>query len=353
MTAICEGRDINGKQVQTIGKITSELFFGDQLGEVGIRGRQYANIDALSASTAQALKFLLLQNSQKLGLQFERYIADLIQKQRSLVRQLESSNPLGYGACKRAFLMTKQLAFEKAKRNGCAIHFYKRMTLARAQIVNCAGDHFFASTRLALYEDRRIRRRNDSNALKHSFQRLTISNDLFEIVLKPDFVFQVERLLRQPIPSLRYLLIVQSILDADGDLRRYLCKEPDVSLAEGVLLPSAKSQKAKDAIPADKWHETAGLKALGDSRFILQTQLKYVGGIDYPSLASAEDITTKRPLHRTVILSNESFALRKIEREGLHPVPVQVRQEDAHQIALHDAADACRDGPQEIAKLQI
>src|ERR1700732_1599122 len=93
--------------------------------------------------------------------------------------------------------MPKQLAFKKAERNRCAVHLYERMTLARAQIVNCAGDHFFASTRLALYEDRRIRRRNDSNALEHSFQRLTISNDLFEIVLKPDFVFQVERLLRQ------------------------------------------------------------------------------------------------------------------------------------------------------------
>src|SRR5258705_4982634 len=51
----------------------------------------------------------------------------------------------------------------------------------------------------------------------------------------------------------------------------------------------------------------------------------------YPGLASAEDITTKRPLHRTVILSNESFAFRKIVREGLHPVPGQIRKEDAHQ----------------------
>src|SRR6266404_5885484 len=249
--------------------------------------------------------------------------------------------------------MAEQLAFKKAERNRCAVHLYKRMTLARAQIVNCAGDHFFASTRLALYEDGRIRRRNDSNALEHSFQRLTISNDLFEIVLKPDFVFQVERLLSQPIPGLRDLLIVQSILYADGYLRRDLCKESDVGLTEGILLPSAKSQEAKNAIPADKRHKTAGLKALGDSRFILQTQLNYVRGIAYPRLTRAQDITTKRPLHRTVILSNESFALRKIEREGLHPVPVQVRQEDAHQIALHDAADACRDGPQEIAKLQI
>src|SRR6266705_6686352 len=172
--------------------------------------------------------------------------------------------------------MAEQLAFKTAERNRCAVHLHKRITLARAQIVNCAGDHFFASTRLALYEDGRIRRRNDSYALEHSFQRPTISNDLFEIVLQPNFVFQVERLLRQPIPGLRYLFVVQSILYADGYLRRYLCQEPDVSLTEGILLPSAKSQKAKKAIPADKRHKTAGLKALGDSRFILQTQLKYV-----------------------------------------------------------------------------
>src|ERR1700730_5343983 len=114
------------------------------------------NIDALGASTAQSLKFLLLQHSQELGLQFERYIADLIQKQRSLVRQFESSNPLGYGAGERTFLMAKQLAFEKAQRNGCAIHLYKRLTFARAQVVNCASDHLFAGTRLALNEDCRV-----------------------------------------------------------------------------------------------------------------------------------------------------------------------------------------------------
>src|SRR5258708_28706292 len=128
--------------------------------------------------------------------------------------------------------MAEPLACKNAARNPCAVHLHKRIPLERAHIVNCAGAHFFASTRLALYEDRRIRGRDDSYALEHSLQRLTVSNDLFEIVFKPDFVFQVERLLRQPIPSLRYLLIVQCILYADGYLRRYLCNEPDVSLTE-------------------------------------------------------------------------------------------------------------------------
>src|SRR5258706_1128505 len=133
------------------------------------------------------------------------------------MRQLESSNPSGYGAGERTFLMAKQLAFEQAQRDGSAVHLNKRMALARAQVVNCASDHLFAGTRLALDEDRRVRRRNDSNALEHSFQPRTISNDLFEIVLKPDFVFQVKLLLRQPLLGLSYLSIFQIVLYRDAD----------------------------------------------------------------------------------------------------------------------------------------
>src|SRR3984885_6861566 len=182
--------------------------------------------------------------------------------------------------------MPKQLTFQKAERNRGAVHLYKRVALARTEIVNCAGDHFLASSRLALYENCRIRRRNDSNAIEHGFQRFTVSDDLFEIVLKPDLVFQIERLLRQSIPGLSYLLVVQSILYADGYLRRDLRKEPDVSLAERILIPSAKPQKAKGAIPADKRYETTSLEALGDRGFIRQTQLKYIRGIAYPGLSS-------------------------------------------------------------------
>src|ERR1700736_5867645 len=98
--------------------------------------------------------------------------------------------------------MAKQLAFEKAERNGCAVHLYERLTFARAQVVNCASDHLLASARLALDEHRRIRRRDDSNALEHSFQPGAISNDLLEIVLSADLVFQIDLLLRQPLLGL-------------------------------------------------------------------------------------------------------------------------------------------------------
>jgi len=56
-------------------------------------------------------------------LQFERYIADLIQKQRSLVRQFESSNPLAMAPVNDPFSVAKQLAFEKAQRMAAQFTF--------------------------------------------------------------------------------------------------------------------------------------------------------------------------------------------------------------------------------------
>src|SRR5580704_12146786 len=102
------------------------------------------------------------------------------------MREFESSNLLSYGASERTSLMAEQLAFKKAQRDGGAIHLHKRVILAGAQVVNRASDHLLAVTRLALDEGRRVRWRNNSNALEHSFQALTISNNLFEIMLNPN-----------------------------------------------------------------------------------------------------------------------------------------------------------------------
>jgi hypothetical protein len=74
-------------------------------------------------------------------------------------------------------------------------------------------------------------------------------------------IFQVELLLRQPFLGLSYLPIFQSVLYCNGDLARHLRKEHDISLAEGILLPSAEAQKTENAIPTNKWHHATGFDA--------------------------------------------------------------------------------------------
>ena len=54
---------------------------------------------------AQPLEFLILQDPQQLGLQFQWNIANLVEKERTLVRQLHPADLLRNRSRKRAFLM--------------------------------------------------------------------------------------------------------------------------------------------------------------------------------------------------------------------------------------------------------
>jgi len=61
-------------------------------------------------------------------------------------------------------------------------------------------------------ENRRVRRRNNSNALEHSLSVSTISNDFFEVVAQAGFRLQVKLLLCQPLLASVICPYVQSVL---------------------------------------------------------------------------------------------------------------------------------------------
>ena len=68
------------KDIEPIKKIRSKLSVANHLGEVAMRGRNQPDIGADSACAAQALKFLLLQHTEQLWLQFCRNVTDLVEK---------------------------------------------------------------------------------------------------------------------------------------------------------------------------------------------------------------------------------------------------------------------------------
>src|SRR5579863_1563209 len=84
----------DGKDVEAIIEIHSELLLGHQGGKVLIGRCHDADVDATSISTAQPFELLFLQNSQQLGLQLQRNVADFIQEQRAAVRRLEAAQLL-------------------------------------------------------------------------------------------------------------------------------------------------------------------------------------------------------------------------------------------------------------------
>ena len=58
--------------------------------EVAVGRGDHADVDRAGALLADALELALLQHAQQLGLQLERHLADLVEKQRAAVGQLEA-----------------------------------------------------------------------------------------------------------------------------------------------------------------------------------------------------------------------------------------------------------------------
>ena len=80
-----QGRKIDREYIQPVKEIGAKPPFAHHLRQVLIGGRDDTNVNASGACAAEPLELLFLENTQELGLQFERQVADFVEKQRSCV----------------------------------------------------------------------------------------------------------------------------------------------------------------------------------------------------------------------------------------------------------------------------
>src|SRR6185295_4799609 len=111
--SIPQRRHGDRKYVEPVIQVRAETLFTNQLRQVEIRCCDDSDIHLNGSRAAQALELLFLQDAEQLGLQLEWQVADLIQEQRALIRQLESAGGLGERSREGAALVTEQLAFEQ------------------------------------------------------------------------------------------------------------------------------------------------------------------------------------------------------------------------------------------------
>ena len=147
----------------------------------------HSNVNFLRPRAAQPLEFPLLQNAQEFRLQLQRDIADFIQKQRTLVCQLEPANLLSDRTGEGAALVAKKFAFEQPAGNGSAVELYKRPVLPAAAIVNGARDKFLAGARLSQQEHGRIACRHHFDEFQHLPEGWTLPHDSCKACLRTDF----------------------------------------------------------------------------------------------------------------------------------------------------------------------
>ena len=104
---------MDGDHVQPIEQVFPERTVFDRLGQLAVAGRNNPHIDADRFAGAERGDLALLDGAQKLDLQGERDLGDLIQEQGATVGGLEHPVVIGNRAGKGAPAVTEELAVEQ------------------------------------------------------------------------------------------------------------------------------------------------------------------------------------------------------------------------------------------------
>src|SRR5262249_728524 len=131
-------------------------------------------------------------------LQFRWNVADFVEKQRALMRQLETADFLRDGSGKGSLLVTEQFAFQQPGGDGRAVKLDEGPISPRTQIVQGASNQFLAGARLSLDEHGRAGRRDGLDLLQYPAQCGAVADDFPEVVVGTDLLFQVDVFLSQP-----------------------------------------------------------------------------------------------------------------------------------------------------------
>ena len=212
-------------------------------------GRDHAHVDLDRPGAPQPLELARLQHAQQLGLHLERQLADLVEKERRAVRDLEAPDLARQGPGVGALLPAEQLALHEPGRQRGAVDLDHQAAPARAEPVDGLGDELLAGAGLAANEHRGVRGRD----LLHQAQDLldggALPGDLAVRVDHPDLGLEVVALRLEPV--------LQSL-----DLR--------VRLPQGLLALPALRDVAEDAERPDR--ASAGV-ALGDAGQVVKPLL--------------------------------------------------------------------------------
>src|SRR5208283_4306836 len=185
LSSLTKRRDFNGEDIKSIKKILAELLLSNHGPKIAMGRGDDSHIDMDRFGTPQTFELLLLNGTQQLWLQFQADVADFIEKKRTMIGELESAFLLHQGSSESPFLVSKQFTFQQSRGNRSTVHSHQHTISPRAEIMNCACNHFFARSSLAVQKHRRVGRRNNGDLFQHFVQRFAFADDVLKAVFRP------------------------------------------------------------------------------------------------------------------------------------------------------------------------
>src|SRR5262249_20332606 len=149
---------------------------------------------------ADALELLFLQDAQQLDLYLQGHLADLVEKDRPAVGQLETADAPFRRAGESPAFVAEQLALDQPGGQRRTVHLDERPRLTPAARVNGPGDELLAGAGFAEDEHRRVGVRYQPDLLECGGERGTLTDDFIDVVDGADLFLQVLVLQRELAP---------------------------------------------------------------------------------------------------------------------------------------------------------
>src|SRR6185437_15177144 len=141
---LAKRRNINGNHVEPVVEVLAKRSLFQGSAQITIGRSQQPNVNLQRFGSTQALKLALLKNAQQFYLDGSGHVANLVEKQRTLVCKFKLSRLTGQRASERAPLKTKQFTLKKRVGNGCAVDLDKRSGSTPGILVNGSRNQVFA-----------------------------------------------------------------------------------------------------------------------------------------------------------------------------------------------------------------
>ena len=140
---------MDGEDVEPIVEVLAQLSFCHGVGGILVGRGDDPHVDRLLLPSSEPSERPLLKHAEQLHLGGRLHFGDLVEEERSPVRQLEAAQAPLRGARKRPFFVAEDLALEQRLRNRRAVDAHVRVRRARAQFVDRLRDELLAGPRLA------------------------------------------------------------------------------------------------------------------------------------------------------------------------------------------------------------
>ena len=290
-----------GNDVQPVEEVLAELLLVGERRQVAVGRRDQARIGAQRARAAQPLELALLQHAQQLRLQLERDLADFVEEHGAAVGQLEAADALADRAGERALLVAEQLALEQPGRDRRAIQLdegadrgARSADESRARPAPCPS----RSRRRSAPSNRLAPRSRSPCSTRPS--ALAAADDLLELVVAADLVFEVELLARQLRVQLLDALVRERVAHGDRDLPGHARQQRELIRRERIRRRTRRGSSVPRLPCARRQRHRAGRPdAARADEGALRKRLEIRQRED-PRLAGPEHVARRRPVERAL-----------------------------------------------------